>query len=172
MLDILSFWTFSDVFEEGGPVHAPFPSIFGLLAAGGIKKPSYYAFSLFHKLGTTRLAAPAENVLVTRRENGSVVIAVWNLSPPDQPGKPRTFLLDFSGLPGSGDALLSRIDSTHANTLAAYQHMGSPRYPTPSQIQQLNDETALPAPEPVKITVGRLPLQVPVNGLALIELQP
>jgi xylan 1,4-beta-xylosidase len=172
MLDILSFWTFSDVFEEGGPVHGPFPSIFGLLAAGGIKKPSYYAFSLFHKLGTTRLAAPAENVLVTRRENGSVVIAVWNLSPPDQPGKPRTFELDFHDLPGSPDVLLSRIDSTHANTLAAYQHMGRPRYPTPRQIQQLNDETALPAPERVKITGQRLALQVPVNGLALIELQP
>ena len=172
MLDILSFWTFSDVFEEGGPSLAPFPAIFGLLAAGGIKKPSYYAFSLFHKMGTTRLAAPAENVLVTRRENGSLVIAVWNLSPPDKPGKPRTFDLRFSGLRGSPEALVSRIDATHSNTLAAYQRMGSPRYPTPAEVRQLNTETALPAPEKVKIDNGRLTLPVPVNGFALLEIQP
>jgi len=172
MLDILSLWTFSDVFEEGGPVQAPFPAIFGLLAPGGVKKPSYYAFSLFHKLGDIRLAAPAENVLVTRRENGAIVIAIWNLSPPDQPGTARSFELDFSGLHGSPDTLLSRIDSTHGNTLAAYQRIGSPRYPTLEQIKQINSESALPPPEHIQIGAGRLTLQVPVNGLALIEFQP
>jgi len=172
MVDIISFWTFSDVFEEGGPVHEPLPAIFGLLAPGGIKKPSYYAFSLFHKLGATRLAAPAENVLVTRRENGAAVIAVWNLSPPDHPGKARTFELDFSGLHSSPVALLSRVDSTHSNTLTAYKRLGSPRYPTLDQIRQLNSETALQPPERVRIASGHLTLSVPVNGLALLELQP
>src|SRR2546423_3707632 len=36
----MSYWTFSDVFEEGGVVKTPFYGGFGLLAAGGIPKRS------------------------------------------------------------------------------------------------------------------------------------
>ncbi len=38
----MSFWTFSDVFEEGGPIPKPFAGQFGLRAKGGINKPSYW----------------------------------------------------------------------------------------------------------------------------------
>jgi xylan 1,4-beta-xylosidase len=171
-LDILSFWTFSDVFEENGPSRLVFPAIFGLLAAGGIKKPSYYGFELFHRLGTTRLAAAADNVLATRREDGSLVIAVWNLSPPDRPGGTRTAELDFRGLKSSRQAAVSRIDADHSNTLAAYERMGRPRYPTPEQVHQMNRQTALAAPEKVTLTGGHLTLVLPANGLALIEIPP
>jgi len=172
MLDILSFWTFSDVFEENGPSRTPFPSIFGLLAAGGIKKPSYYAFSLFHRLGTTRLANPAENVLVTKRDDGSIAIAVWNLIPPTQSGIARTFELEIRGLKGAASALVSRIDADHANTLAAYKRMGSPRYPTKAQIDQLNRESALQPPAPHPLLNGHLSLTLPPNGFALLEIRP
>src|SRR5208283_4591918 len=46
-----SFWTFSDVFEEHGVKREPFDGGFGLIAPGGIKKPSYSAFALLHRLG-------------------------------------------------------------------------------------------------------------------------
>lgn len=45
---MMSFWTFDDVFEEGGPIAKPFDGHFGLIANGGIRKPSYYAFALLH----------------------------------------------------------------------------------------------------------------------------
>ena len=170
MLDILSFWTFSDVFEEGGPSREPFPAIFGLLAPGGIKKPSFYAFELFHKLGTTRLANPADNILVTRRDDGSLVIALWNLNPPDQPGSTRTYDLKFGHLSGAAHALVSRVDADHSNTLAAYQRMGHPRYVTPEQVRRLNQETELAPPESVPVDQGQLQLTVPPNGFALVEL--
>ncbi len=34
-VDIMSFWTFSDVFEENGPIPKPFVGMFGLRAKGG-----------------------------------------------------------------------------------------------------------------------------------------
>ncbi len=55
MVDMMSFWTFSDVFEEGGPIPEPFEGHFGLRAEGGINKPSYYDFALLHRLGDQRL---------------------------------------------------------------------------------------------------------------------
>ena len=48
---MMSFWTFDDVFEEGGVKQKPFDNGFGLIAPGMIKKPSFYDFALLHKLG-------------------------------------------------------------------------------------------------------------------------
>ena len=169
-LQMLSFWTFSDVFEENGPSRHPFPSIFGLLATGGIKKPSFYAFELFHKLGDTRLANPAENVLVTRREDGTVAIAVWNLNPPDKPGSALALDLKLTNGKGATKALVSRVDADHGNTLAAYERMGRPIYPTAEQVRALNAESELKVPESLAINQGQLRLTLPPNGFALIEL--
>jgi len=171
LLDILSYWTFSDVFEEGGPARQPFYGGFGLIAPGGIKKPSYYSFGLFHKLGTTRIANPADNVIVTRREDGSIVLAVWNLSPPTQHGTARTFDLALSGQKVGRHAKMWRIDADHSNTLVAYARMGKPTYPTGKPAEQLNQESALAAPESREIKGGHLLLTLPANGFALVELK-
>jgi xylan 1,4-beta-xylosidase len=47
--------------------------------------------------------------------------------------------------------------------------MGSPRYPTQAQIEQLNRESALAAPEVAAMKNGAIELEVPVNGLAVME---
>src|SRR3954453_14509134 len=65
-VDMLSFWTFSDVFEEGGPSPKPFIGEFGLRAKGGINKPSFYAFALLHHLGEQRIRNLSDNAIVTR----------------------------------------------------------------------------------------------------------
>jgi xylan 1,4-beta-xylosidase len=88
LADMLAFWTFSDVFEESGPIQRPFEGMFGLRAKGGINKPSFYAFGLLHRLGDRRLANAASNILVSRRADGSLALAVWNLVDPDKPGSP------------------------------------------------------------------------------------
>ena len=169
-LNILSYWTFSDVFEENGPARSPFFGGFGLIAPGGIKKPSYYAFSLFHKMGATRLANAAENVLVTRRDDGTIVVAIWNLFPPNRSGDSRTFDLEFLGLGESAHAMVSRIDADHSNTLAAYARMAKPLYPAEAQVRQLNKESALAPPEPVVLKKSHLLLTLPANGFALLEI--
>ena len=159
------------MFEEGGPARQPFYGGFGLIAPGGIKKPSYYSFELFHKLGTTRIANPADDVIVTRREDGSVVLAVWNLSPPAQHGTARTFDLALTGRKVSKHAKMWRIDADHSNTLAAYERMGKPTYPTEKQVEQLNQESALAASESLEIKGGHLLLTLAANGFVLVELK-
>ncbi|HTQ96399.1 MAG TPA: hypothetical protein VMH89_06315 [Candidatus Acidoferrum sp.] len=171
MVDLLSRWTFSDVFEENGPTREPFYGGFGLIAPGGIKKSPYYAFALFHRLGKTRIANPAENLLVTRRDDGSYAVAIWNLSPPTQPGTPRVYDLSFSGLGRGKKVSISRVDEGHGNALAAYAQMGKPRYPTEAQVRELNEKSSLGAPEKVSLKDGHLTVSLPPNGLALLELR-
>lgn len=164
LVDMMSFWTFSDVFEEGGPIPEPFEGHFGLRAKGGINKPSFYDFALLHRLGSERIANPNPNVLVTRRADGTLVVAVWNLSSPA-----RTAHLIFDHVPPGARATVRRVDDTHSNTLAAYRAMGSPQYPSEAQIQSMNATTAItPSVEP--LTGNRLDLQLPTNSLILIEL--
>src|SRR5262249_27856081 len=72
LMSMLSYWTFSDVFEEQGVVKEPFYGGFGLIAEDDIPKPSFNAFGLLHELGEQRIAADSPDALVTRRSDGSL----------------------------------------------------------------------------------------------------
>ena len=62
----------------------PFYGGFGLIAAGGIPKPSFYAMEMLHHLGEQRIDNDDSNVLVTKAADGSLEVAVWNLVNPDR----------------------------------------------------------------------------------------
>jgi xylan 1,4-beta-xylosidase len=164
----MSFWTFSDVFEEGGPMPRPFEGQFGLRAKGGINKPSFYAFALLHHLGAEKLATASRNVIATTAADGSLVVAAWNLVDPDQRGESRTMELVFHGVPAAARVTIERVDQDHGNVLPRYAAMGSPLDPTPDQAEKLNRETALPPPEETHLTSGRLQLTLTTDALALI----
>jgi xylan 1,4-beta-xylosidase len=170
LVDMMSFWTFSDVFEENGPKKEPFDGGFGLIAMGGIKKPSFVAFGLLHKLGTERLATQATDILVTRRPNGTLVIAAWNLVDPDQQGSDKLLHLNFKGVDHNARVSIQYAGSQHGNPLATYEGMGSSRYPTPSQVQEINRTADLPEPVSTRLKDASLDLTLMPNALVLIEL--
>jgi xylan 1,4-beta-xylosidase len=171
-VSMMSWWTFDDVFEEGGVTKEPFDGGFGLIAAETIKKPSFYDFALLHGLGDERLGSPTDNVLVTRRKDGRLVVAAWNLVDMDKVtnGTPITVRLKFKGVKLGARVSIQRVDEMHGNPMTAYRQMGSPRYPTQTQIEALNGASALPEPEQRNLENGVLAIKLPVNGLAVIEI--
>jgi xylan 1,4-beta-xylosidase len=170
LVTMMSFWTFSDVFEENGPGRRPFDGTFGLMALGGIRKPSYTAFALLHRLGEQRIMVPVPGMLVTRRPDSALAIALWNLVPPDAPGSERTVRLAIHGLPPGSRAWITQIDAQRGNSLAAYRAMGSPQYPSAAQVALLNAAAALPVAGPLPFSKdGELRVAIAVNGLALVE---
>jgi xylan 1,4-beta-xylosidase len=171
LVDNLAYWAFSDVFEEQGVVKEPFYGGFGLLAEDGLPKPSFNAFKLLHRLGAERLPNDSESALVTRRTDGKLVIAVWNLFLPEDQGVPKTVTLAMQGRYGGHRARVYRLDQTHGSLLAAYSAMGKPAYPTSQQITQLRVAAQIPAPELKSLARGRLTLVLPPHGFALIELE-
>jgi xylan 1,4-beta-xylosidase len=170
LVNEMSFWTFSDVFEEQGVVKEPFYGGFGLIAAGGIPKPSYNAFRLLHKLGDERLDVDSDSVLATRRKDGTLVIAAWNLVPPGAQGPPKDVTFVFRQKAAS-QVDVSRIDPDHGDSQRAYQAMGSPRSPTQAQIRKLRAAARLAAPEVHDLTNRSVTIQIPANGLVLLELR-
>lgn len=169
-VDLMSYWTFSDVFEEGGVIKTPFYGGFGLLAEGGIPKPAFNAFKLLHKLGTTRVDLDSDSVLATRRSDGTLVVAVWNYAPPGTAGQAKIVTLQFKNTKAKS-AVVSRVDTQHGDFHAAYHDMGMPRYPTVKQNDELRKSAELPAPEAVELNAGAMTVTIPTYGLAIIELQ-
>jgi xylan 1,4-beta-xylosidase len=171
----MSFWTFSDVFEEGGPGSRPFVGQFGLRAEFGINKPSYYDFALLHQLGDQRLANASPNAIVTKTANGGLVIAVWNLAGPEPEALKRAVkrrvTLAVKGVPPTAPVTIERVDDEHGNVLPVYAKMGRPQYPTPEQVEQMNLQTKLPAPEATHLQNGELTLTLEPNALALISIR-
>src|SRR5260370_20916881 len=140
LVDDMSYWSFSDVFEEQGVVKTPFYGGYGLVAADGIPKPAFNAFKLLHNLGDERIKAESDSVLVTRRKDGNLVLAVLNYAPPEQAGIPKTITLRLKGT-GAQQALISRLHPAHGDFPAPYSDMRAPRYPTLPQTLQRRHAT-------------------------------
>src|SRR5712671_941796 len=170
LVDMMSYWTLSDVFEEQGVVKTPFYGGFGLIAAQGIPKPAFNAFKLLHQLGEERIELNSDSALLTRRKDGAFVLAVWNYVPAEQAGAARTVTLRFKET-RLKHSRVSLLDPAHGDVHAAYEKMGSPRYPTPSQVRQLRAAAELPVPEIHDLKNGELTLTLPAYGLALIQLK-
>jgi xylan 1,4-beta-xylosidase len=171
LVDMMSYWTFSDVFEEQGVVKKPFYGGFGLLAEGGIPKPVFNAFKLLHQLGDQRIDVSSDSMLVTKRADGSFAIALWNFSSPDDPGQPRNITIHLQNLKGTHRVQVSEIDPDHGSPLPAYHAMGDPVSPTPAQYAELRKAAQLPAPRAEKISNGKIMLTLPPKSLFLVEIQ-
>jgi xylan 1,4-beta-xylosidase len=171
LTDMMSYWTFSDVFEEQGVVKRPFYGGFGLIAAGGIPKPVFNAFKILHGLGTERYEVDSEHALITQRADGAFVIALWNYVPPGASGAPLTISLRFPRF-AAHSARVLRLDAEHGDVGGAYQRMSSPSYPTPAQLEQLVKAAALAAPQEMPIVDDRLSITLPASGLATVEVAP
>lgn len=141
-----SYWTFGDVFEESGVAFTPFSGCFGLLANGGIPKPTYWTFVFFKQLFP--MAVARDEHFVISRSTGTVPHLrgiAWNpvfegggsgdlpLGNGDLP-----LSLSFEGL-GDGEYLLltKTVDENVCNPLKNWLDMGSPANPSARQLELL-----------------------------------
>jgi xylan 1,4-beta-xylosidase len=171
MTQMMSYWTFSDVFEEQGVVKTPFYGGFGLIAAGSIPKPSFYAMEILHRLGDQRLPNESADVLVTKAKDGSLVLALWNIVNPGSTGVAKTVRLQFKGVGTNAQVSIQRVDENHGNTLGLWEKMGSPRYPTQAQLVKLRQNSQLLPPEVQSLSNGAFTLELPANGLAVLQIK-
>jgi xylan 1,4-beta-xylosidase len=177
----MAYWDFSDVFEEQGVPRTPFYGGFGLIAEDQIPKAPLHVFAALHLLGEERLANASDSALVTRRKDGTLVVALWNYSPPDGTGASYTpppatrsvkhFELTLQGIGKSAHATLHRVDDDHGNVLKTYDAMGRPAIPTRDQIAQLRAAGAAPRPESAAFHDGKLTLDIPQHGLVVLEIR-
>jgi xylan 1,4-beta-xylosidase len=168
LTEMMSYWTFSDVFEEQGIIRTPFYGGFGLIAERSIPKAAFHAFQLLHRLGDRRLANDSDSALVTRRSDGALVVALWNYAPAgENGGKTKTFRL---ALAGDSDARyrIQFVDADHGSSLTQWRTLGSPAFPTEKQIHKLITASQMAPPEEHPLTDS---INLAPHALAVLEIR-
>ncbi len=181
LTESMSYWSFSDVFEEQGVVRTPFYGGFGLIAEDDIPKPSLNAFAMLHQLGDRRIKLDSDSAIATRRADGSIVVALWNYAPPYgsgaaytpppvNPGPSKTFTLKLEGVAAATPIQIWRLDADHGNVIKTYDAMGRPAFPTRDQIAKLREAGKPSPPETSSLKNGSLTISIPPQGLVLIKI--
>jgi xylan 1,4-beta-xylosidase len=173
LVSTMSYWTFSDVFEEQGVAQRPFYGGFGMIAQGGIPKATFNVFKLLHMLGGQRFAGNLESTIATRRPDGSLAIAVWNYAPPGEQGSMKRLTLEFKNLRDRKHVRIHYVDRNRGSALTAWEAMGRPQFPSREQQQSLRKAAEIPQPEERTLTVlagqGSTQIDLPSHCLALVE---
>jgi len=78
----MSYWTFTDVFEENGPGWRPFHGGFGLINYQGIRKSAYWAYWFLAQLGPTEIKSSDPASYVTKDDKGGYQVLFWDLTDP------------------------------------------------------------------------------------------
>lgn len=77
----LSYWTFTDIFEEAGAGPTPFHGGFGLMNMQDIKKPTYYSYKFLNELGPDELKnSDAASIICRKGKN--VQALFWDFTFP------------------------------------------------------------------------------------------
>ncbi len=185
----MSYWTYTDLFEEPGPPTASFQGGFGLLNREGIRKPAYFAYKYLHELQGSEIATDDPQTMVAK-DGGNVTALVWDFQQPEQKVSNRPFYTKVVPNHPSASVQLKvthlapnaayRVEvhrtGFHANdAYSAYLEMGAPRNLAPEQVAHLNALTR-DAPERDEVVHssrnGALEIGVPMNSndIVLVKL--
>lgn len=193
----MSYWTFSDQFEESGLPNSPFHGGFGLLTMQGLSKPAYFAYRFLNQLGDTELACDDANVWACRDDHGSVQVLLWDYTHPEQDSPDAPFFardwpaketaparVTITNLPAGEYTLkTTRIGYRHNDVYTSYLDLGSPAglpdkpYLLSEDVLSKLRESCAGTPDTQKIVVrknGKLSLDLPLNenDVYFVTVQP
>jgi len=185
----MSYWTYTDLFEEPGPPTAPFEGGFGLMNPQGIRKPAWFAYKYLHALGERQVQTNDAQSWVTRDAGNGVQVLAWDFQTPAMGNKSnRPFFgvvqptraaaplkLELKGLtPGTYAVQVYRTGFKANDAHTAYIEMGKPKTLTNEQLARLQAQTVdKPETRTVKVAAnGTASLQVPmrVNDVVLVKI--
>jgi xylan 1,4-beta-xylosidase len=185
----MSYWTYSDLFEEPGPPTAPFEGGFGLMNPQGVRKPAWFAYKYLNQLGDKAVKVADVQTWVTA-DAGGIQALVWDFRQPVQAVSNRPYYtkvqptkdvepisLDLKGLkPGQYNVQIFRTGFKANDAYTAYLELGSPKTLTDQQVRDLNALTT-DKPETRTLTIGKTgaaSVAVPMraNDVVLVKVAP
>ena len=157
-VDSMSYWVFTDIFEEAGPRMTPFHGGFGLINYEDLKKPAFYAFKFLNELGPSELVNADLASWVCKSPDNSVQALFWNYTPivPPEGMNDQQFyqkeipskeigrvVLSITNLPAGSCSLEIYQTGYRANDVfTGYLDLGSPSQLTPAQVGILRQQSS------------------------------
>lgn len=185
----MSYWVYSDLFEEAGPPPTSFHGGFGLVNREGIRKAAFFAYKYLAELGPQQLSSGDEESWLTRKGDNFYGL-IWNYTLPDQTTSNRPYFtkvhpsnriapidLKLTSLkPGAYRLRVYRTGYKANDPYTTYMEWGRPDNLSQEQIEILQHETG-DAPEldvTVKVgTDGKLDrsIKLRTNDVLLVKLE-
>ncbi|MEO6102887.1 MAG: beta-xylosidase [Pseudoxanthomonas sp.] len=186
----MSYWTYTDLFEEPGPPPTPFHGGFGLMNREGIRKPAWFAYKYLNALRGRELPLQDDHALAAV-EGKRIAALVWDWQQPEQPVSNKPFytrlvpasesnpvVLHLENVPaGSYQLQVRRTGYRRNDPLSLYIDMGLPEALDPGQRKELQQATG-DTPEQSKTVHidagGTLSVDIAMrsNDVALLTLEP
>ncbi|MCW3847270.1 beta-xylosidase [Sphingomonas sp. LB-2] len=183
----MSYWTFSDLFEEPGPQNAPFEGGFGLMNPQSVRKPAWFAYKYLNSLGDKEYATgDAQSIAAIK--DGKVQLLAWHYASPDQKVSNRSYYtkvlpaadqgqltISVAGLePGEYKVMIRRTGFRSNDAYTGFIEMGSPQLIRTDQVDLLNQMTAdRPITNPLTVKRngrGEVTVQMRSYDVVLVEL--
>lgn len=151
----MSYWVFTDIFEEPGPRFEPFHGGFGMLTIQGINKPVFYAYQFMNRLGNTELINDDSNSWACKDARGNIQVLAWDYTYtlPDSINNQQYYVRDLpSKSKGKLRINISKIpEGTYAvevykvgyrtnDAFTTYLSMGKPAQLSKTQVDQIKKQ--------------------------------
>lgn len=166
----MSYWVFTDIFEEAGPRFTPFHGGFGLQNYQGIKKPVYYTYQYLNKLGDVELQNSDSSSWATKTESGDFQLLFWDFThthPGDSVLNQTYFIRDLpskskgkvsvsvKNVPKGKYALeIYKIGYKVNDAYSSYLSMGRPNQLTREQVKNIKEQHDGSPISTEQITIG------------------
>jgi xylan 1,4-beta-xylosidase len=186
----MSYWTYSDLFEESGPPPTPFHGGFGLMTRDGIRKPAWFAYKYLNLLRGREVPSVDDQALAAT-EKGRTGILLWDWKQPEQQLSNRPFFtkilpaqsapaaeVRFLGLaPGNYRLTVRRTGYQVNDAHTRFLEMGSPSALSATQLTELQDRTRDRPETNTIVHVGAagsytLRVRLRTNDVVLVLLDP
>jgi xylan 1,4-beta-xylosidase len=149
----MSYWVFTDIFEESAPRFTPFHGGFGILNTQGINKPVFYAYQFLNKLGKTELINEDKMSWICKDEKGNIQVLAYDFTHThpgdsvnnqvyyirDLPSKEKGKLkINLSGVPEGNYSLeIYKVGYRVNDAYTTYYDLGRPNQLTKQQVEQI-----------------------------------
>ena len=154
LVDSLSYWTFTDVFEENRKTDSIFHGGFGLINYQEIPKPAFHAYRFMNELGDELLAQTPGGVVSRDSKTGYITAVFYNYPPEikvslpvsdtlaaadqiDNSGSARDLAFNVDHLAANASFLIETLDKEHGDAVAGWEAMGEPEPPNREQTAAL-----------------------------------
>jgi xylan 1,4-beta-xylosidase len=189
----MSYWTFTDIFEESGPRWEAFHGGFGLMNYQDIKKPAYYAYQFLHRLGPTELKSSDPSSWICTDSSGGVQALVWDFTNTfpttnminqvyykrDLPALPKSKVtLALSSIPrGRYTEEVFKVGYRINDCYATYMALGSPAQLTKAAVAEIKSKNSGAPLETKTVQIGRdgkftRQFDLRDNDVVLVTLKP
>ena len=186
-VDSLAYWTFTDVFEEGGAGDTAFHGGFGLINYQGITKPTFHAYRFLAALGDEVITRAPGGIVTRHRATGKLSALAYHY-PPEMPltvpasfdtrdkaeqtlalGQRDTLGIALSGLAPGASLLIETLTRSAGDMMTAWKSLGSPE-PLSREQTALLRKASLATQKETRAAdaVGRFTLTRPIEPWSLV----